>query len=257
MALIRCDFFSETLQLGTSMTVILPQAGEGQVGTEGVARPGPPPLLYLLHGLSDPDTAWLRYTSIERYAGELGLAVVMPQVHRSFYTDLPGEHGRYWTFLSQELPSVVEDFFRVSTRREDTFVAGLSMGGFGALKWAMAQPERFAAVASLSGALDLPALVAQGERDPLFRTVLGDRSVLEAGGDLFAAASALTPATAPRFYIACGTGDALVPGSRKMARHLSGLGMDVTSSFGRGEHVWSYWDTRIQDVLGWLGLPPG
>ena len=104
MALIRCDFFSDVLQLGTSMTVLLPQASEEQIGAETTARSGPPPVLYLLHGLSDDDSAWLRYTSIDRYASALGLAVVMPQVHRSFYTDLPHEGGRYWTFSPRSCP---------------------------------------------------------------------------------------------------------------------------------------------------------
>ena len=122
MALIRCDFFAESIDQGTSMTVVLPQA-EG-----GVAEP--PPVLYLLHGLGDNDTAWTRFTSIERYADDHGLAVVMPQVQRSFYAD--EAHGAgFWTFLSEELPRVVSQFFRMSTRREDTFVAGLSMGGYG------------------------------------------------------------------------------------------------------------------------------
>ena len=128
MALVRCDFFSEVLEVGTSMTVLLPQAGEEQVGVPSTTRDGDPPLLYLLHGLSDDASAWLRYTSIERYAAPLGLAVVMPQVQRSFYTD--EAHGsRYWTYLSEELPDVVDSFFRVSRRRGDTVVAGGSLGG--------------------------------------------------------------------------------------------------------------------------------
>src|SRR3954452_11495359 len=163
MALLRCDFFSDVLEVGTSMTVLLPQAGEGQIGVTG-ARPDPEagfPVLYLLHGLSDDSTAWLRYTSIERYAAPLGLAVVMPDVQRSFYAD--EAHGAaYWTFLSEELPEVVGSFFRVSDRREDTFVAGLSMGGYGALKWALRAPERFAAAAVLSGAVDVARLRAEG-----------------------------------------------------------------------------------------------
>jgi S-formylglutathione hydrolase FrmB len=83
MAHLRCDFFSESLSLSTSMTVILPQRTTTQIGLEGRTPGGPPPVLYLLHGLSDDDTTWLRRTSIERYAAPLGLAVVMPQVHRS------------------------------------------------------------------------------------------------------------------------------------------------------------------------------
>ena len=89
MALVRCDFFSEVLEVGTSMTVLLPQAGEEQIGisTGATRRDSGFPVLYLLHGLSDDSSAWLRYTSIERYAAPLGVAVVMPQVQRSFYAD--------------------------------------------------------------------------------------------------------------------------------------------------------------------------
>ncbi len=89
------------------MTVILPQETSTQIGMAGRHRDGPPPVLYLLHGLSDDDTIWLRRTSIERYVAPLGLAVVMPQVHRSFYAD-EAYGGRYWTFLSEELPSLVD-----------------------------------------------------------------------------------------------------------------------------------------------------
>src|SRR3954447_5496722 len=136
MARLRVDFYSDALELGTAMTVLLPQRTTTQIGLDTAAAAGPAPVLYLLHGLSDDDTAWSRWTSIERYAADLGLAVVMPQVHRSFYADERGG-GRFWTFLSAELPRLVDDFFRVSQRREDTFVAGLSMGGYGALKWAL------------------------------------------------------------------------------------------------------------------------
>ena len=146
MVHLRCDFFSEALSLSTSMTVLLPQRTTTQIGLAGAATSEPPPVLYLLHGLSDDDTIWLRRTSIERYAAPLGLAVVMPQVHRSFYAD-QAYGGRYWTFLSEELPELIGSLFRLSDRREDTFVAGLSMGGYGAFKWALRQPGRFAAAA--------------------------------------------------------------------------------------------------------------
>lgn len=255
MALISCNFYSEVLELGTSMSVILPERAESQIGTETTARSGPPPVLYLLHGLSDDDTMWLRATSIDRYASALGLAVVMPQVHRSFYTDLPHQGGQYFTFLSQELPQVVGSFFNVSDRREDTFVAGLSMGGFGALKWALTHPERFAAAASLSGAVDLQRLIDSGEREALFENVLGGRTLGDAGGDLFAAIDAVDVAAAPRLYVACGTEDVrLVDGNRRLASYAGERGLDVTTSFTSGDHEWGYWDARIQDVLAWLPL---
>src|SRR3954447_3404693 len=155
MALLRCDFFSDVLEVGTSMTVLLPQAGEGQIGVTG-ARPDPEagfPVLYLLHGLSDDSTAWLRYSSIERYAAELGLAVVMPQVQRSFYAD-EVHGGSYWTFLSEELPGIVGSFFGGSQRREDAWAGGLPRGGSAPMRWPRRHPGRFAPAASLSGALD-------------------------------------------------------------------------------------------------------
>ena len=78
MALLTCDFFSEALEFGTSITVVLPQPTVGQVGVDpGADADAPPPLLYLLHGRSDDHTAWLRYTSVERYAAAAGVAVVI------------------------------------------------------------------------------------------------------------------------------------------------------------------------------------
>ena len=254
MALLRCDFFSEVLDVGTSMTVLLPQAGEGQVG---VTAPGSGPagdgfpVLYLLHGLSDDCTGWLRYTSIERYAAELGLAVVMPQVQRSFYADeLHGE--RYWTFLSVELPSVVGSFFGVSGRREDTFVAGLSMGGYGALKWALRQPDRFAAAASLSGALDLAVLKDEPWRRPLFDRVFGGE--IGPGDDLFALLAAADPGRLPALYIGCGTEDHLYASSVRFVGDATAAGVDVHVDFRPGEHEWGLWDAAIRDVLAWLPL---
>ena len=156
MALIKCDFYSDALGLSTSMHVILPQQTHTQIGMENVTGTGLHPTLYLLHGMSDDDSIWLRRTSIERYVASLGIAVVMPQVHRSFYTDM-AEGGQYWTFISEELPKLARSFFPLSPKREDNFVAGLSMGGYGAFKLALRKPDQYAAAASLSGALDMAA----------------------------------------------------------------------------------------------------
>jgi putative tributyrin esterase len=249
----RVDFFSDSLSLSTSMTVLLPQQTDTQIGMEGRTVGGPPPVLYLLHGLSDDDTIWLRRTSIERYVAPLGLAVVMPQVHRSFYAD-EAHGGRYWSFLTRELPEIVDGFFRVSRRREDTFVAGLSMGGYGALKWALRHPERFAAAASLSGALDLAAIQGAPERRALMDRVFADRPVTGTEDDPLHLVGRADPAALPRLYVGCGTGDALYAGNLRFRDACAARGVPVTEDFGPGEHVWSYWDTKIQDVLAWLPL---
>jgi putative tributyrin esterase len=245
MAMIRVDFESESLELATSMTVLLPQVGLT-----------PPPVLYLLHGLTDDHTAWTRYTSIERYAHDHQLAVVMPQVHRSFYAD--EAYGmKFWTFLSDELPHLVQRFFRVSDRPEDTFVAGLSMGGYGAFKWALRQPERFAGAASLSGALDLSWLQKNDDRPHIrevMERVFGGRDVTGTADDLFhlLEIAAVDRAVLPRLMLRCGTGDHLFALNERFAHACARAGIPLDSEFSPGGHEWSYWDTHIPRVLDFL-----
>ena len=214
-------------------------------------------MLYLLHGLTDDDTAWTRYTSIERYAAAKGLAVVMPQVHRSFYSD-EAYGGRFWTFLSEELPQVVGRFFRVSTRREDTFVAGLSMGGYGAFKWALRQPARFAAAASLSGALDV-AYIQEYDRRPHMREltarVFADRILAGGDDDLLHLVGHPDPATLPRLMLRCGTEDHLVAQNQRFVQACErhGVALDTASgrastsgATGTGRSRWSWISVDLQ-----------
>ncbi len=254
MAHLRCDFFSEALSLSTSMTVLLPQRTSTQIGMAGRASDDPPPVLYLLHGLSDDDTAWTRFTSIERYAAAKGLAVVMPQVHRSFYAD--EAYGmKFWTFLSTELPEVVGGFFRVSTARADTFVAGLSMGGYGAMKWALRQPERFAAAATLSGALDV-AHIQKYDMRPHMRELTGrvfaDRDLTGSPEDLLHLVATADPDALPRLMLRCGTDDHTQAQNERFVRACEKHGVALDSEFGPGAHEWGYWDTQIRTVIDWL-----
>ncbi len=256
MALINCDFFSDSLALSMSMTVILPQQTSSQIGLTGTAGgPAGAPVLYLLHGLSDDHTIWHRRTSIERYVAPLGIAVVMPAVNRSFYAD-EAHGGAYWTFLSSELPDLVGSFFRVSSRREDTFVAGLSMGGYGAMKWALRQPGRFAAAASLSGALDIAALAARDERtdQPLLRNIFGGRPGPH--DDLLTLLRAADPVALPALCVSCGTEDFLYDDNRVFVRAAGDAGVPLTVDFRPGGHDWAFWDAGIQRVLAWLPLRP-
>src|SRR4026208_479120 len=125
MILNEVNFFSETLGLLSSMYVLLPQRKLAEIQKEPRKKLR---TLYLLHGHSDDHTAWQRWTSIERYVEGLNLAVVMPAVHLSFYNDM-AHGGKYWQFISEEVPTIVRDLFPLSADRKDIFVAGLSMGG--------------------------------------------------------------------------------------------------------------------------------
>jgi putative tributyrin esterase len=259
MALIHCDFYSETLRIATSMDVILPQPLGFELAAKG-ARRKTYATLWLLHGLSDDHTIWQRRTSIERYVAPLNLAVVMPNGYRGFYTDMA--HGYpYWTYLSEELPRLARAFFPLSEARERNFVAGLSMGGYGAFKLAFKRPEMFAAAASLSGALDIAGIAARPEND-VFRLreaadIFGPlREIPGSDNDLFALAEKFSKAKGPKpaLYQCCGTEDALYQHNVRFREHARSLGLDLTYEEGLGEHEWGFWDRWIQRVLEWLPL---
>ena len=155
MAFMDFKFFSESLGMQTEVYVVMTQrSSAGEIGIENKAEAKKYKCLYLLHGLSDDHTIWLRRTSIERYATEYGICVVMPCGHRSFYTDMK-YGGKYYTYIAKELPRVIREFFNVSDKREDNYIAGLSMGGYGALKIGLREHGSFCAAAGLSSVADI------------------------------------------------------------------------------------------------------
>lgn len=247
MALFQCDFYANSLGLSTSMNVILPTGKGGEKF----------PALFLLHGLSDDQTMWLRRTSIERYAEAYGIAVVMPTVHRGYYTNMK-QGFPYWQFISEEVPALARSWFPLSEAREDNFVAGLSMGGYGAFKLAMRFPDRFAAGASLSGALDM---VNRWEDDFFpdveFRRIFGSREELEGSDDdLMHVATKLAASAGPKpaLFQCCGTEDFLYEMNVRFRDHARASGLDLAYEEGPGAHDWGYWDTNIQRVLEWLPI---
>ncbi len=260
MALIKCDFFSEVLTISTSMTVILPEDTSTQIGLINNRKAGKIPTLYLLHGFSDDHAIWTRRTSIERYAAEYGIAVVMPQVDHSFYADM--EYGkRYWTFISEELPRIARVFFPLSADREDNFVAGLSMGGYGAFKLALRKPKDFAAAASLSGVVDIVNRLKTAQQEDnlvgnaLFH-VYGNRNIKDTEQDLFYLIQQLKKSgeSIPQLFQACGTEDFLWEDNKKFHHFAKEQDLPLTHTFTSGTHEWGYWDQKIQEVLTWLPI---
>lgn len=247
MAHLVVDYYADALGVQTRMHVLLPQ------------RPaaGKAKTLYLLHGMSDDEGTWMRRTSIDRYAEEHGLAVVMPDGGLGWYTDM--YRGLAWfRFISEELPALCRRFFPIlSDKREDTWIGGNSMGGYGALKCALRAPQTFSRVISLSGALDA-ADTAVNNTVPATRRYWEDvfgpaEDVSGSENDLFAAATALTdPALRPRIYMWCGTEDFLYGQNTRMRDHLRALGYDLTYEESPGDHQWRHWDKKIADALDWL-----
>ena len=248
MALVHVNFHSDALGMAASMDVIIPQQSHTLIGmsTSGC---GTCKTLYLLHGLSDDHTIWQRRTSIERYAADKNLAVVMPAAGKSWYTDMA--HGDKWqTFITKEVPAVCRSMFRcMSDKREDNFVAGLSMGGYGALKMALSAPDEFAGVASFSGAIDVANPARFG---PRWQDIFGNCSEIEGSkNDVYAlikeAAESGKPL--PKIYLWCGLQDGLIRDSRRAKALFEEYGYELSYSETDGDHSWFYWDREIQNAL--------
>ena len=256
MALLEMTAYSACLGGETEFYVILPENTQGMIGMDGRAS-ACCPTLYLLHGMSDDHSIWLRRTSIERYAAEKGLAVVMPAAGLSYYTDMA--HGeKYWQFVSRELPALCRSLFpMLSPRREDTFVAGLSMGGAGSLMLGLSRPEQYAAIGCLSAGFLTVQDVGE-ENAHAWALAYGDAPMEGTYKDCAANARHIVEAglPLPRIYHACGTEDFLLPCARRTRDFFAGLpAFDYRYFEGPGAHNWDFWDVQIQRFLAFLHLP--
>lgn len=145
MNYINCHLHSKYLAHETQISILLPD-GPGELPADGCK------VLYLLHGRGDDCTCWIRNSNIERYAGERGIIVVMPSAETSFYVN--GMSGkRYYSYIAEELPQWVRRWFPVSDKPQRTFLAGLSMGGYGVLRIGLTKPEQFGKIAVLSAGI--------------------------------------------------------------------------------------------------------
>ncbi len=259
MAFLQADFRSQTLKRAVSFQVILP-----------VEKFKPPyPTLYLLHGLTDNSNAWLHNTRIRMWAEDMGLAVVMPSGENSFYLDIPvkdGCLGDFGAYIGEELISITRQLFPLSHKREDTFIAGLSMGGYGACRNGLKYCDTFGKAAVLSGAVHffeysrdwvktqgntIGELQDIGDLDAMEQTDRNPRYLI---GQIKTRNEREGTNHFPEFYVACGTEDALLDANRSIAGALKEAGAKVTYEEGPGIHDWYFWDTYIQHVLKWLNI---
>ena len=252
MALFHIQFHSEALRMASALDVIIPQKSSSSIGMTTNAEEKCK-TLYLLHGLSDDQTIWQRRTSIERYAAEKNLAVVMPCAGKSWYTDMA--HGdAYQTYITKEVPAYCRSVFRcMSDKREDNFVAGLSMGGYGALKMALSSPDEFAGVASFSGAIDISKnrYLSREEWSNIFGDV---NAVIGSKNDVYTLIkeAADSGKQLPKVYLWCGLQDALIDDSRRTKELFEKYGYELSYSETDGNHSWFYWDREIQNAINYL-----
>ncbi len=255
MAFLQIQFFSTALDVTSSVNVILPEFNQG-TNTNANQKRKAPKVLYLLHGYRGDHTGWIRKSNVERYAAGYNLAIIMPAVNHSFYcNEANGE--RYWDYISEELPEVMHHFLNLSDKPEETYVAGLSMGGYGAMRLALTYPERYAAAASFSGVSDILSFSHVPKAEGVaWQRIFGDMNSF-AGSEADIMYLIKKSATAPKkpwLYVSCGTADFLYEQHQHFVPALRENSWQVIDHEEPGKgHEWDFWDAEIKKFIDMIG----
>ncbi len=251
MAFFTGNIRSKVLRMDTQLHVIIPQDGKfyKETGED-------PKLLLLLHGLSDNASVWSRYTAVEQYAEKHNVLVAMPEVQRSFYWNM--RYGlNYEDYIAEELPALMSKLFHISVKREDTIIAGLSMGGYGAMRCALRHPDIFGKCASFSGVIwpmevqiddyqkaqsgdmeqDVLAIFGEGEDIPKNFAI---PEILE---------EAKTNGQLPELFLTCGTEDFICEQNQAFHRLLEERNVDHTFLQWPGIHEWKFWNKSVELMI--------
>lgn len=252
MALIQMTYLSKALLRTVEVQVILPVDKIFAPGSGGERKEYK--TLYLLHGILGSNIDWISGTCIQRWAEARNLAVVMPSGENSFYFDHALPNSAYGTFVAQELPDMMRKTFPLSGRREDTFIGGLSMGGYGALRNGLKYCDTFSHIISLSGAAHFfnetngglfNGLACFGDLKEAEKTDLNPRVALM---------DAKVKNLVPRVYMSCGTEDQLLASNRELKAFFEQQNVDLTYVETAGGHDWDFWNIQIHEALEWLPL---
>ena len=263
MALIQCNFFSSSLMRTVTINVILP--------TDKKVFPGQPKpeeksfkTLYLMHGILGNYTDWVSSTRLQTWAQDKNIAIIMPSGDNSFYVDKPVPGERYGTFIRKELVEFTRKSFPLSHKREDTFIGGLSMGGYGAIINGLMAPETFSVVCALSAATiagRVEHLIENSDNifysKEFFERVFGDsQKFIGSDHDYVTVAKKLAESNnqKPKIFMACGYDDNLFESNQLFKDQLQSLNFEVTWIEDQGKHDWDFWNKYIEKFINWLPL---
>ncbi len=237
MAILTCNFRSMMLSNDTSFNLILPDKRLRQ-----------PNVLYLLHGYQQYYGSWLSLSSVAQYVSGKDIAVVMPDGGRSFYTDMVMTGEKYYSYIVNELPHFLETQFGLNPPREQTAIAGLSMGGYGALKIGIRNPESYSVIGAFSPACDI-VNIARQNRD-LTTVICGTSDLKDSEHDLYRLAKDMSSSECkPRIYHYCGDSDFMLKENRAFADFMRSLPLDYSYTEDVGAHEWTLWDKWVRDFI--------
>lgn len=254
MAYFAGNIYSESMRQDTQMHIILPQDGRRYIWEQN------PKTLVLLHGLSDNASTWIRRTAIERYAERYNLAVVIPEVQRSWYFDMVNGVDAF-TYITKELPDIIDSLFHLSVKRDDMLIAGLSMGGYGALKCALEAPDVYGYCGAFSGAYDLNEVmrISDGEDAPALLRGVREEMFPITGSEGKVSEECMIPyilrktcrkgKRLPKVYMVCGTEDFLYTQTAAVREVCEKLLEDFCYEEWPGIHEWDVWDKAVERML--------
>lgn len=247
MVLMDISFDSKVLNRSVPMKAVLPLDG-------AATATKPLKALYLLHGLNGSERDYLTFTRVALWARERGLALFFPAGENSFYVKKHATGEDYMRYIGQEIPDLTRRMFPLSPLRQDTFIGGLSMGGYGALNAGLLYPDTFGKVIAFSAALRpwqrelMPTSAYSVWRQELMRTLFGNAP--EQWDTLSLAKSCRGPM--PQIWMTCGTEDSLLPLNRQFARDMTALGIPLHYEERTGAHNWNFWNDNLPDALDFL-----
>ena len=259
MVLFRGDVKSKSLQRRTSISVILPADNIHFLQDAEEIVPKPYRTLYLLHGLYGSDDIFLANTSIQKFAEDNGIAIVIPCGENSFYVDNVNAHALYGEYVGQELLDITRNIFPLSDKREDTFIAGFSMGGYGAIRNGLKYSQNFSKIGMISAALITDDIVGYSSDDnvlrsrPFYESIFGNLDELE-GSDMDPKALIENCTDIPDIFMACGKNDFLYDKNTDFYDFLKTNNVNVDFVEAEGEHTWDFADKYVKEFIKTLTL---
>ena len=252
--------YSETLGMDTGITIVTPnriQSGEEYN------------VVYLLHGLCGNNKTWLDYSMLSMYAMGRKTIYILPEVARSFYTNM--KYGLpYFSYLTEELPTICNSIFRICTDREHTAVMGGSMGGYGALKCALSKPEQYGMCAAFSsGCLFLKQGMKELKENGMneeyiknfgkqlvvdFQSIFGENYDFQPGDDLLSLIQLQKQKELPKLYLTCGTEDYFYRDHLAFCKELDSLKVDYTFEEWNARHDFLYFDEALKKAIRHFSL---
>lgn len=262
MAVITCNFYSKARIGMQSFTAVLPVDPPPDGGAPRPFAGGPWPTIYLLHGYTGNQMDWLYRSDIETWAMQRGFAVIMPSGANTFYLDNADTGERCGAYIGEELVEVTRKMFPLSHKREDTAIAGLSMGGYGAIRNGLRYPDTFGAILGLSSALitgEVAAMTPGGKGNQIapygyYRHTFGDPKLLP-GSDkdpMHLAEQCLHAGNRPRMFLACGSEDFVLHVNQEYHDFLEGIGYPHTWWIRPGVHNFEFWNQSMPAGMDWL-----